>query len=225
MRGFEIANLADHHDVRILAQNRAQAARERHLDFRVHLRLADPVDVVLDRILDGHDVARVVVDALERGVERRRLTRAGRTGDEQNAVRLVDELVHERLRARIHAERVELQAAGLLVEQTQYEALAIACRNRRDANVDRTDRCGQRDESVLRQALLGDVELRHDLDARDDERGDGALRLQYLAKHAVNAKPDDETVFERLDMDIGRIVLYGLRQDGVDQLDDRRLIV
>src|SRR5690606_5985377 len=161
----------------------------------------------------------------ERGVERRRLTRAGRTGDEQNAVRLVDELVHERLRARIHAERVELQAAGLLVEQTQYDALAMACRNRRDAHVDRTARDAQRDASVLRQALLGDVELRHDLDARDDERGDGALRLQYLAKHAVNAKPDDETVFERLDMDIGRIVLYGLRQDGVDQLDDRRLIV
>ena len=29
-RGFEVADFADHHDVRILAQDRAQAARERH---------------------------------------------------------------------------------------------------------------------------------------------------------------------------------------------------
>ena len=56
-RRLEVADLADHDDVGILAQDRAQAARERHLDLRVDLRLADAVDVVLDRILDGHDVA------------------------------------------------------------------------------------------------------------------------------------------------------------------------
>ena len=93
LRGLEVADFADHDDVRVLAQDRAQPARERHLDARVDLRLADAVDVVLDRVLDRHDVARAVVDAIERGVQRRRLAGAGRAGDEQDAVRLVDQLV------------------------------------------------------------------------------------------------------------------------------------
>ena len=93
LRGLEVADFADHHHVRVLAQDGAQSARERHLDARVDLRLADAVDVVLDRVLDRHDVARAVVDAIERGIQRRGLARAGRTGDEQDAVRLVDQLV------------------------------------------------------------------------------------------------------------------------------------
>src|SRR5262245_19901175 len=57
--GLDVANLAHHHHVRILAQDCAQPARERHLDLGVDLGLADAVDVVLDRVLDRHDVARV----------------------------------------------------------------------------------------------------------------------------------------------------------------------
>ena len=59
--GFEVADFADHHHVRILAQDRAQPAREGHLHPRVDLRLADAVNVVFDRILHRHDVAARVV--------------------------------------------------------------------------------------------------------------------------------------------------------------------
>ena len=52
-----------------------------------------------------------------------------------------------------------------------------------------------------------------------------ALGLQHLAQHAVDAEADDEAVLERLDVDVGRVVLDRLRQDRVDQLDDRRLVV
>ena len=225
VRGFQVADFADHHHVRVLAQDGAQAAREGHLDLGVDLRLADAVDVVLDRILDRHDVARVVVDALERRVQRRGLARAGRAGDQHDAVRLVDQLVHQLLRARIHAERIQLQAAGLLVQQTQHHALAVAGGNRRHAHVDRAAGDAQRDAAVLRQALLGDVELRHDLDARDDQRRDGAPRLQHFAQHAVDAEAHDQAVLERLDVNVGRVVLDRLREDRVDQLDDRRLVV
>ncbi len=44
----------------------------------VHLRLTDAVDVVLDRIFDGENVSSVIVDALERRVQRRGLTGTGR---------------------------------------------------------------------------------------------------------------------------------------------------
>jgi hypothetical protein len=49
LRGLEVADLADHDDVGVLAQDRAQRAREIEPDPRVDLRLGDPVEVVLDR--------------------------------------------------------------------------------------------------------------------------------------------------------------------------------
>ena len=83
----------------------------------------------------------------------------------------------------------------------------------------------QADAPVLRQALLGDVELRHDLDARDHQRRDRALGLQHLAQHAVDAEAHDQAVLERLDVDVGGVLLDRLGEHGVDQADDRRIVV
>src|ERR1041385_998239 len=57
--------------------------------------------------------------------------------------------------------------------------------------------------AVLRDALLGDVELRHDLDARDD-RGVMALvdRVERLVEDAVDAVFDDHLVVARLDVNV-----------------------
>ena len=130
-----------------------------------------------------------------------------------------------RLRDRVHAERIEVEPARLLVEQAQHDAFAVAGRDRRDADVDRAAGDAQRDAAVLRQALLGDVEPRHDLDARDDQRRHRALGLQHLAQHAVDAEADHESVLERLDVDVGGVLLDRLRQQRVDQADDRRLVL
>ena len=56
--GLEVADLADHDDVRVLPQERAQRGREVQADLVVHLHLVDAVQVVLDRILGGADVRR-----------------------------------------------------------------------------------------------------------------------------------------------------------------------
>ena len=207
------SRIRHHHHVGVLAQDRAQPAGEGHLHARVDLGLADAVDVVLDRVLDGHDVARAVVDAVERGIERRRLARARRTGHEQDAVRLVDQLVDVTLRGGIHAERVEVEPAGLLVEQAQHHALAVSRRDGRYAHVHRAPRDAQRDASVLRQAFLGDVEPRHDFDARHDQRRHGALGLEHFAQHPVHAEADHQAVLERLDVDVRPVLLHRLGQE------------
>src|SRR5882757_1188942 len=164
LRGLEVTDLTDHDDVRVLTQDGAQSAGEGHLNLRVHLRLPDAVDVVLDRILDGHDVLRVVVQALEGGVQSRRLTGAGRARDEQNAVRLVDELVDQPLGLGVHAQCREIEPAGLFVQNTQHHPLAVARRKRRDANVDGATGDLEAYAAVLRQAFLGDIEFGHHLD-------------------------------------------------------------
>ena len=140
-------------------------------------------------------------------------------------LRLVDQLVDQRQRLRVHAERVQVEPSRLLVEQAQHHPLAVAGRDRRDAHVHRAAGDPERDAAVLRQALLGDVEPRHDLDARDDQRRDRALGLQHLAQHAVDPEPDHEAVLERLDVDVGRVLLHRLGEQGVDQADDRGLVL
>ena len=57
--------------------------------------------------------------------------------------------------------------------------------------------------AVLRHAALGDVQLAHDLDTRDDGRVVLLRdRLHGLLQHAVDAVLDDHGVVARLDVNI-----------------------
>ena len=57
-----------------------------------------------------------------------------------------------------------------LVEQTQHDAFAVDHRDDRHADVDFAAGDLELDAAVLRQPLFGDVQLRHDLQPRDDRR-------------------------------------------------------
>ena len=64
-----------------------------------------------------------------------------------------------------HAELVEVEADVAAVEHAHDDALAEHRRQHADAEVDRLVVDVQLDAAVLRHAPLGDVEVRHDLDA------------------------------------------------------------
>ncbi len=104
-------------------------------------------------------------------------------------------------------------------------AAAVPGWNRRHPDVDRFARHPQRNPPILRQALLGDVELRHDLDARDDRAVQRARRLDQVAQRAVDAQPHHRARLERLDVDVGGAVAQRLREQGVDQSDQRRVVL
>ena len=53
---FGIANLADHNDVRVLPQDRAEAVGKRQSCLGVDLDLINVFDFVLDGIFNGNDV-------------------------------------------------------------------------------------------------------------------------------------------------------------------------
>ena len=80
----------------------------------------------------------------------------------------------------------------------------------------------QPDAAVLRQPPLGDVEVRHDLDARDHRGGEAARRRLLLVQHAVDPVADDEPVLERLDMDVGGARVERVGDDERDEADHRR---
>ncbi len=79
------------------------------------------------------------------------------------------------------------------------------------------------DAAVLRQPLLRDVELRHDLDARRDRIAHLHRRRHDVVEDAVDAVADAEFLLVGLDVDVARALLNGRHQDDVDELDDRRL--
>ena len=79
------------------------------------------------------------------------------------------------------------------------------------------------DASILWQASLSDIQLRHDLDSADDRGGRlGRRRLDFL-QYAVNTVTDFETVLERLYVDIGCASFHRPLHDQVDQTNDRSL--
>ena len=79
------------------------------------------------------------------------------------------------------------------------------------------------DAAVLRQAALGDVQLGHQLHARNDGGLQLARRRVLIEQHAVDAIADAEFFFERLDVNVAGALLDRLRDHGVHQPDDRRL--
>jgi hypothetical protein len=96
--GLEVADLADHHDVGVLAQDRAQHVREGEPDLALHLDLVDTLELVFDRILDREQLLLGPVEAEQPGVERRGLAAAGRAGHQEDALRPAERFVQRGFR-------------------------------------------------------------------------------------------------------------------------------
>ena len=117
------------------------------------------------------------LDFEQRAVERGRLAGAGRAGDEHDAVRHADQLAELHVQVGLHAERFERELHAALVQEPHDDAFAVQHRDHRHADVDLAAGDAELDAAVLRQALFGDVEPGHDLEAADD-RGLEAVDLR-----------------------------------------------
>ena len=115
-----------------------------------------------------------------------------------------------------------------LVEQTHDDLLAEERRQTGDAEVDVAHLAAvleaDLDAAVLRQPLLRDVQLGHDLDARGDRIAELHRRLHDVVENAVDAVADAQFLLVRLDVDVARALLDRRHQDHVHQLDDRRFL-
>ncbi|MNC59401.1 hypothetical protein D3C75_1092070 [compost metagenome] len=68
-----------------------------------------------------------------------------------------------------HLHMVDVQTHCLFVQQTQYHPLAMGGRQGRHPHIHFVAGQAQADPAILRHALLGDVQARHDLDARNQQ--------------------------------------------------------
>jgi hypothetical protein len=123
----------------------------------------------------------------------------------------------------VEAQRGELLGQALLVEDSDDGVLAVDGGHDRHAEVDGTAPELDAEASVLRHALLGDVQLGHDLHAADDR---GVVlardRLHGGLEHAVDAVLDHHLGVPGLDVDVRGAPVQGVEDRGVHELDDGR---
>ena len=126
----------------------------------------------------------------------------------------------------VHAEVAHAAQLRVLAQQAHHDRLAVKHRNDGDADVHLVRVHADFDATVLRHALLGDVQVRKDFDARDN-RGLEALqrrRHRDFLQVAVNPVTDAELVFEGFEVNVGRAQLNGVAKDLVHEADDARVL-
>ena len=111
-----------------------------------------------------------------------------------------------------------------LVEDPDRRPLPTLGRHGDDAEVDAAVVDVDGDAAVLRDPLLGDVELAHDLDPRDDAGDHPPRHASGLAEDAVDPEADAHVLLLDLEVDVGGALVDRLAEDRVDELDDRRVV-
>src|SRR5580704_15823876 len=222
-RRFGVANFTDHHDVRVLAQERPQTGGERQSDFRMDLHLVDTLNVVLDGVFDRHDLRLGVVDRVQRCVQRRRFTRTGRARYQEHTVGKLNQLLPDIEQIDVKSKLIEFDHDALAVENTHDDRLAIQAGQHRHTQIVAVALYVDLNAAVLRKALLRDVEVRHDFEAGKQRRLNCLGRVHHDPEHTVYPVSHDHLAFERLDVNIGSLERNGLGDDKVRQPDDRRV--
>src|ERR1700733_6292902 len=223
---FVVADFADQDLVRVVTQDRAQAAGKREALFLVHRNLGDPADLVFDRVLDGDDLVFVALDFVERGVERGSFAGTSRAGDQHHAVGLADVAAEPTQVIFGEADNIEGEVAELLahrffVEHAEHRIFAVHRGHDADTEVDQAAFVTHSETAILGDAALGNVELAHDLDARQDGgvvfAGD---RRHGHLQHAVDAVLYDHRVVVGFNVNIGGAALERGEDGGVDQANN-----
>src|SRR5206468_10639409 len=105
----------------------------------------------------------------------------------------------------------------------QDYALTVERGQGRDPQVDLTAQHAELDTAVLGQAALGDVELGHELDARDQRCLKIAGRRVNVVQDAIDAIAHPQLFLKWLDVDVRGALFQSPSDPGIDQAEDRRL--
>src|SRR5438094_951106 len=99
VRRFDVANLTNHHNVRVLPQNVTETFGKGQIDLRLNVDLGHARQPIFHRLFDGDDAPLNGIDAAQEAIKRRRFSAASRAGEKKDSVRLreqiANDLVHE----------------------------------------------------------------------------------------------------------------------------------
>src|SRR5579875_488866 len=223
--GLEIANLTDHDDVRILAQERAHRGGERQADLGIDIDLVDAGEIDFRRVLGRGDIRVLAVEDLQSRVQRDGLAAARRPRHQDHALRLREVLEVQLLLEGLVAERVDPKRRLRGIEDAHHDLLAEERRAGAHAEVDRPVlRQLHLDAPILRHTPLGDVEARHHLQTRGELPRELYRGLSDILQHPVHAVADAIALLVGLEVDVRGALADRIEHDLVDEADDRRVL-
>ncbi len=124
---------------------------------------------------------------------------------------------------RAEAELGEAETHAGAIEHAQHDAFAMHRRHGGHAQIELAALDARLDPAVLRQPALGNVQLRQQLQSRDDGRREPRLDDFGRVDDPVDAIAHMQAVVERLEMDVRSAQVGDAADEHVDQADDRRL--
>src|SRR4029450_6741527 len=160
------------------------------------------------------------IDLSQAGIQRGCLSRAGRAGDNKNAIWVLCDLETVITDAIGHPKILELEVGARSVQHPQHYTFAERCRKSRDTEIDRVAIDDPQDAAILGQTALGNIQVRYDLDARYDGKGEVAGRRIHLIEGAVHPVADFEFGLKGLKMDVACAGRDGLIQDKINEAND-----
>src|SRR6266851_396299 len=227
LRGFLVADFADHDLIGIVTQNGTQAAREGKTLFLVDGDLRDAAKLIFDRIFDGDDFVFVGLDLVNGGVESGGLARTRRAGNQDHSVGFADIATETAGLFRGETDNVQGQAGeffrkGFLVEDAENGIFAVTSGHDGDAQIDVAPLVFHAEAAVLGHAPFGNVQIAKHFDAREHRGmpflGDG---LHGMLQNAIDAVFDGDFRVPCFDVDVTGAALERGKDYGFDETHDR----
>ena len=222
--GFAVADFADHDDVGVLAQDRAQRLGEIEADVGLDGHLVDARHQVFHGVFHRLDVDLRRTEVAQGAVERRSLAAAGGAREQDDAVRFLEDALEARQHVRFESDILHVHQQRVAVQDAQHELLAVDLGERGHAHVDDPPVDAVLEAAVQRQAPLGDVHVRQDLDAGDDAGIERLGRRRNFAQDAVDAQADGHVLLVRLEMHVAGAVAHRLQEQQVDEAHHGRVV-
>ena len=205
-----------------MAQDAAQRRGKGQPDLGLDLKLHDARQLILDGIFNGDDLDGFFVQCVQTGVQRGGLAASGRSGEEDDAVRLLHQGAQD-LEVIRQKPQVFQRDEHLHGQDADDHILPVEARDDRDAQIDLLVLDFDDRPAILREAPLHDVELGDDLDPGDDRRLEVArlLRHALVIEDPIHAIAHADAIAEGLDVDIRGARGDRLGEDLIDQRDHR----
>ena len=221
MRRFCVTHLADHDDVGVRAEERFHDHREVH-HLLVDLHLAQALLGDFDRVFCRPDFSVRGVQEPQHRVQCRRLARTRGSAYEKKTVRLGYRVLEV---FAVLGRQAKLVDGDRLTGREDTHDNILDPAGRRDGrnaqlDVERTELL-ELDLAVLGLPFFGNIQVAHDLQARDDRAAIRSRHFNIRRKRAVSPEPDFRLRFPRigLDMDVRGPLVVGIYDDLVDELD------
>jgi hypothetical protein len=222
-RRFGIANFADHDDLRILPHQRAQRFWIRKILRKIHLRLRDHRQAEFHRVFHCRDAdgwAGSLHQMIKRGINRRRLARTRRAGEQNQSTRLAQQFDETRQRIVIESERRHVETAIARIKDAHDDLLAARGGENGNALLHSAEFRISRRVAFLRQTGLIRDQIGQHLEAPGNLVHQIERQMHQFRQHTVEPDAHRQRAFPRLDVDVARSGANGVNEQIFDEHTD-----